>query len=314
MESKEKNFVSAVVYIHNNENETENFLKKLISCFQKRFDKSEIICVDDFSTDGSAEKIKEIAGDTDGSCPNITILSMSYYHGNEVAMNIGIDLSIGDFVFEFDSIQWELSEDIIYNAYQKVLTGYDIVSIGVSENTDWFSDGFYYLLNKHTTLPYKIGTEVFRVLSRRALNRIHDLNYSISYRKVNYAECGLSIIKDVEEIQRCRNCRKQDRQEKRYRWKLAIDALFKNTDIGLRYSIFLSVINLVLLVISLIFKMLYLLGLRLVNTDLTVIILLFIGFLITNLFTIVIRYQTIMVRNIYKRKHYSYKNIEKLTK
>ena len=33
----------------------------------------------------------------------ITILNMSFFHGVEAAMNAGVDLAIGDFVFEFDS-------------------------------------------------------------------------------------------------------------------------------------------------------------------------------------------------------------------
>ena len=53
---------------------------------------------------------------------------MSYFHGLEVAMSAGIDLSIGDFVFEFDNTVLDFSESDVMNIYWKALTGYDIIS------------------------------------------------------------------------------------------------------------------------------------------------------------------------------------------
>lgn len=46
---KEKNFVSAVVYVHNAEKELSAFLAAVIRVLESNFEKSEIVCVNDFS-------------------------------------------------------------------------------------------------------------------------------------------------------------------------------------------------------------------------------------------------------------------------
>ena len=56
---KEKNFVSAVVYIKNAENEIENFVVNLNKVLNKHFLHYEIILVNDGSVDNSILKIKE---------------------------------------------------------------------------------------------------------------------------------------------------------------------------------------------------------------------------------------------------------------
>ena len=43
-------------------------------------------------------------------------------------MNAGIDMSIGDFVFEFDNTILDFNPDMIMEIYRKSLTGFDIVS------------------------------------------------------------------------------------------------------------------------------------------------------------------------------------------
>ena len=55
---KEANFVSAVIYIHNNEREITPFLEWLDTQLDLNFKKYEIICVDDGSTDQSFKIIK----------------------------------------------------------------------------------------------------------------------------------------------------------------------------------------------------------------------------------------------------------------
>lgn len=48
MVNKEKNFASAVIYVHNAENRIENFLKMVIGVMEENFEHSEIICVNDW--------------------------------------------------------------------------------------------------------------------------------------------------------------------------------------------------------------------------------------------------------------------------
>ncbi len=45
MINKEKNFVSAVIYVHNAEKTIKTFLETVIDMFEKNFEHCEIICV-----------------------------------------------------------------------------------------------------------------------------------------------------------------------------------------------------------------------------------------------------------------------------
>ena len=124
--NKEKNFVSAVVYVHNSEQYIVKFLENIINVFEEKFEHSEIICVNDYSDDDSTKIIKEMSSQAVST--SMSLVNLSYYHGIELAMNAGLDLSIGDFVYEFDSTFVDYNADEIMSIYKKALEGYDIVS------------------------------------------------------------------------------------------------------------------------------------------------------------------------------------------
>lgn len=121
MKNKEKNFMSAIVYVHNAEDRIEKFLKLIIEVMEENFEHSEIICVNDSSDDNSVSCIKNISKSAKET--SISIVNMSYFHGLEVAMNAGIDLSIGDFVFEFDNTTLDFDKEDIMNVYYRALGG-----------------------------------------------------------------------------------------------------------------------------------------------------------------------------------------------
>ena len=175
MVDKEKRFMSAVIYIHNTEQTLEKFLKTIIVAIENNFESSEIICVNDESMDNSIQIIKDISKQT--KTASLSILNMSYFHGLELAMNAGVDLAIGDFVFEFD----------------KPLDGYDIVSAVPDKKEKFFSHLFYTVFDKYTNLTYEMHTESFRILSRRVINRISSMNKVNPYRKAIYASQGLRV-------------------------------------------------------------------------------------------------------------------------
>lgn len=124
--NKENNFISAVVYLHKNEKNAVAFFEVLANVLQDNFKRSEIICVND----GISQDVLKTLRTADEKFPdlNITIINMGFSHGLEAAMNAGIDLSIGDFVFEFDSCYMDYDKSLIMDVYFKSLEGYDIVS------------------------------------------------------------------------------------------------------------------------------------------------------------------------------------------
>ena len=51
MQNREKNFVSCVVYLHNEGSAVGAFLGQVCQVMQENFEKYEIVCVNDGSTD-----------------------------------------------------------------------------------------------------------------------------------------------------------------------------------------------------------------------------------------------------------------------
>jgi len=58
IKNKEKNFISVVIYIRNEEKRIRQFLKVIYNVLQINYEKFEIICVDDASNDDSKEEIR----------------------------------------------------------------------------------------------------------------------------------------------------------------------------------------------------------------------------------------------------------------
>ena len=88
MKSREKNFISVIVYLHNDGDNVVPFFQRLNSVLKEHFDKYELIAVDDTCTDGSIVTLKKWAKDLDKP---LTILHMSLYQKRENAMNAGLD-------------------------------------------------------------------------------------------------------------------------------------------------------------------------------------------------------------------------------
>ena len=109
---KEQSFISAVVYVRNNEKHIGAFLNNLTLFLQDNYANSEIVCVNDGSADDSVIEIRN-AADKAGNT-SICIINMGYFHGLELAMNAGVDIAIGDFVIEFEK-QIDLILEILDN-------------------------------------------------------------------------------------------------------------------------------------------------------------------------------------------------------
>ena len=311
MKNKEKNFVSGTIYVHNAEKNIGDFLKMIIQVFEENFEHSEIICVNDYSSDNSIQKIKEISSLAKNT--SISILNMSYYHGLEVAMNAGLDLTIGDFVFEFDSTRMDYDPKEIMNTYYHSLKGYDIVSASPDKKQKLSSSLFYYAFNKFTNLSYKMHTESFRILSRRVINRIKSMNKAVIYRKVIYSNSGLKTDNITYTIKKSVNI--IESKEKGYRSGLAVDSLIMFTDIGYKVSFLLTVLMMFVSVFMIVYSIsVYFSGSPTEGWTTTILFLSFAFFGLFAILTIVIKYLQLLIDLVFKRKRYNFESIEKLTK
>lgn len=309
---KEKNFVSGIIYIHNDEARLQDFLKAVITVFENNFEHSEIICVNDCSDDNSLSVIKETS--KMANTTSVSLINLSYFHGLELAMNAGMNFSIGDFVFEFDNTCLNFNPEEIMNIYRKSLEGYDIVSASPNTKTKLGSKLFYSLFAHYSDIKSKMTTESFRILSRRVINRVSSINKTIPYRKAVYANCGLKTCNLKYELTNS-SITTDDKKEKKYRKSLATDSLILFTNIGYIFSrnmtFFMMFISIFMLVYSLVF---YLSATPVEGWTTTILFLSVAFFGLFGILTIIVKYLQLIVNLVFKRKNYTFESIEKLTK
>ncbi len=312
MADKEKNFISAVIYVHNAEDQIESFLRIVAEILADNFDNVEIICVNDDSTDHSVDRIREFSRKE--AAFSISVLNMSYFHGLEMAMNAGVDLAIGDFVFEFDSPVSDFDREEIMQVYYRSLEGYDIVSTSPDRGERISSRLFYKTFYHFTAMPYKMETERFRILSRRVINRISSMNKTIPYRKAVYARCGLKSDNRKYHVNATFK-NHEDQKEKGYRSRLAVDSLILFTEVGYRLSMMMTVLMMTITALMVVYSVVIYITANPVAGWTTTILFLSVAFLgLFGVLTVIIKYLQLLVDLVFRRKHYSFESIEKLTK
>jgi hypothetical protein len=240
---KEKNFISAVIYLRNNESNICEFLSKVDNIFNENFDSYEFVLINDASEDNSINKIKDGTASLIG---NVTVINLAYKHGIEIAMLAGVEFAIGDFVYEFDSTAIDYSGELIMELYRTSIEGYDIVAASPNNSIKYSSKLFYRYLNKISRRNMSLTTETFRIVSRRALNRVLRSKEKLRYRKALYHYSGFNT-KTIDY-----ECTSKGYQRDNLKFgekiNLASDVLISFSDIGtklpLRISMFFAAISL----------------------------------------------------------------------
>ena len=313
MKKKEQKFISLVVYLNNVENKITHFLDTILPVMEDNFMQYELVCVDDGCTDETIDVLKEYLK-TEKKSVMVNIIHMSFFHGLESSMNAGRDLAIGDFVYEFDSIYVDYDPELLLQVYNRLLEGYDIVSAGIKGNISFTSGMFYYFYNKTSRGKGKIGPESFRLVSRRAINRIKSIGQYIPYRKAIYSNCGLknSVI-FYQPSNKERHERKKNQAE---RASLALDSFIYFTNALERISAYISGIFLVVTLgmgIYLIKDLL--LGEHVVEGWMSTMGFLSVGFFgVFVLLTIILKYLSVMLNLIFRQQRYLISDIEKVGK
>ena len=187
-QQKEKNYVSLVLYVHDNANIIEKTILELDTLLSENFTNFEMILVNDFSQDGSIDKVRSIKDQLNAT---VSVLNLSYHHGLEVAMTSGQKMAIGDYIFELDTLNVDYPLVELINIYHTSLKGFDIVALSPKKKASLFNRIFYGLLERSSLLKMRLYTETARIISRRAINRVGILNTSVNYRKATYHYSGL---------------------------------------------------------------------------------------------------------------------------
>jgi dolichol-phosphate mannosyltransferase len=309
---KEKNFLSAVVYLNSAENAARagEFLKKLSRTLDEHFLHYEIICVDDDTKEDILDEVRKLKTDNEESA--VTILHMSYYQGMEMAMNAGRDLAIGDFVMEFDECRWNFPEETIMRVYRECLKDCDIVCCGDEKKNKATSRLFYRLFNRFAHIPYELESDNFRILSRRGINRVKSLNNTTPYRKALYANCGLPF-KTIHYTPVQSGDYRHKKAERRDRRNLAVNALLLFTDIGYQAAAFMAVLMAAIMVLTAFYAIvIYTRGIAIVGWTTTILFLSGAFFGLFIILAIIIKYLSLLLNLNFRRQRYMFSSIEKI--
>lgn len=313
LQNREKNFVSCVVYLHNESSCAKGFLKAVCNVMRDNFDKYEIICVNDGCTDDTIEQVKAFLAEETHK-PVVSLINLSYYQGVESAMNAGRDLAVGDFLFEFDKCELDFEPELIMQVYRRSLEGYDVVAAAPKYGVSWTSRLFYMVYNWGSRFQGKIGQERFRVVSRRAVNRVNQMNTYIPYRKAMYMNCGLksdTLRYDNKELAK----RHQNREEWGSRSMLALDTIIIFTDVLEKLSVVVSVVLLGALLIMFGYLVYSIFSrVRPVEGWLSIMALMSFGFFMMSvMLTLILKNLSVLLNMSFKRQHYVIEGVEKLT-
>lgn len=309
--SKEKNFISIVVYLKNVEEKIEKFSKEIDSFFKNRFLAYEFIFVNDNSQDETKDKLKTISETLVG---NVVVVNLAYEHGIEIAMLAGVDLSIGDFIFEFDSIEINYKLEEIMKIYEKSMQGYDIVSASPNTKLKLSSKIFYKILN---TVSYKhmdLTTEVFRIISRRAINRILRNKEKFRYRKALYHYSGFNTF--IYKYIPINNIKIENNIKFKERINLAFEILMNFSDLGAKLAINISLLFLLFTIFGLGYTIYSYLILDKIQEGWTT-LMLFMSISFSGVFfilAVLAKYMTITMEEVKEKPNYIFSNIDRLSR
>lgn len=309
---REKKFISIVVYLHDVEECLPHFLDTVIPFCDENFEQFEIVCVDDACQDHTIDVLKQyVEGHKVKKIVNI--VHMSFFQGLESAMNAGRDIAIGDFVYEFDDIYVDYDVHVIREVYDRLVVGNDIVAASSKGRMRFTSKVFYSLYNKTSRGNGKIGPETFRIVSRRAINRIKSMGQYIPYRKAVYANCGLKMDTVVYESLD-HTIRKRNKVVSSERTSLALASFIYFTNVLERVSAVISALFLGLTVgmgIYIIRDMFQ--NTKPVEGWLSTMGFLALGFFgVFTLLTIILKYLSVLLNLIFRQQRYLVADIEKV--
>ncbi len=312
----EKKFVSVVVYLHNDEKRIENFLDKVIPVVKDSFTQYELVCVNDGCTDGTIFKLKDYIAEHNLSGV-VSIIHMGFYQGMESAMNAGRDVSIGDFVYEFDNVLVDYDPSLIFGIYEKMLEGFDLVAAATSDKISFTSRNFYKLYNKNSNSNGVIGTETFRIISRRAINRIKSMGSYIPYRKAVYANCGLNLTcVSYDSTVSVHERKKVKRESVNFfeRTNLALDSFIYFTNIMEKISAVVSVLFLLFSLGMIIYTLIdHFVGGAIASGWASTMCFMSLGFFgVFMLLTIVLKYLSVLLNLVFRKTKYLVADIEKI--
>ena len=167
---------SIVAPIYNEIEIIDEFCKRIKAVMDTTNKPWELILVDDGSTDGSTERIRELASDSE----QIRAVIFARNFGHQIAVTAGLDYTRGDAVTIIDADLQDPPE-VILDLIDKWQEGYQVVYAvrAEREGESWFkkftASLFYRLIYRITDVKIPLDTGDFRLLDRRVVDVMNSM-------------------------------------------------------------------------------------------------------------------------------------------
>ena len=194
--------LSVVVPVYNEQEVLLEFHKRLSSALDSLSLDSEVIYVNDGSTDNTLQIVRDLSKKD----AKVAFIDFSRNFGKEVALTAGLDYATGDAVVVIDADLQDPPE-LIPELFKSLQEGYDVVyGQRISRKGESFlkkatAAGFYRFMRQfgRTTLPQDTGD--FRILSRRAVNALNQIHEQHRFMKglftwIGYPQKAVSYERD----------------------------------------------------------------------------------------------------------------------
>jgi len=183
--------LSVVVPVFNEEKVLSEFHRRLADVLDKLSAQSDIIYVNDGSTDNSLHEIRRLKTEDD----RVAIVDLSRNFGKEIAMTAGFDHARGDAVVVIDADLQDPPE-LIPEMIKHWREGYDVVyaqrtsRAGESVVKKTTAHLFYRIMQKLSRVDIPRDAGDFRLLSRRAVDALAGLREQHRFMKGLFAWIG----------------------------------------------------------------------------------------------------------------------------
>ena len=163
--------LSIIAPIYNEYENLPELYRRVKEVMENAGETWELVLVDDGSTDGSTERIRELARQDRRVRP--VIFARNF--GHQLAVTAGLDYSRGDAVVIIDADLQDPPE-LIPEMLAKWREGYEVVYAvrEAREGETWFKKvtaaAFYRLINRITSVNIPVDTGDFRLLDRKVVN------------------------------------------------------------------------------------------------------------------------------------------------
>ncbi len=168
--------VDIVVPVYNEEAGLEAFHRSLLAVIDALPYTFHMYYVNDGSRDCTQEILARLAE----ADRRVTVVELSRNFGHQSALSAGLDLAEGDAVISMDG-DGQNPPALIPQMLDLFQNGYDIVlmqrldRIKVSPFKRWTSSGFYWAINRLSSMPVTPGAADFRLMSRAAVRGLRQM-------------------------------------------------------------------------------------------------------------------------------------------